>query len=153
MPPVLRFASACIGLLLLHLALAPAIAHAQEGATQSVPALVRTMPASEAASTRPVNRTAPSEVRPVSYLTDRELIQTVGFMLFGLIVLVIEYLLLRRVNADPDQILRVFSMTLILVGTLIAVSAGFRLEQTAAAIGLFGTVAGYVLGRSDAAKS
>lgn len=117
-----------------------------------LPTTVRTISATEAGSGRTVNRMPPTEVKSASYLTDRELVQTTVFLVFGLIVLFIEYLLLRRANADADQILKVFCMTLIIVGTLVAVSAGFRLEQTAAAIGLFGTVAGYLLGKRDAPK-
>lgn len=116
------------------------------------PPTVVTSISSSAATSRPVNRVAPSETRSATYMTDRELIQTTAFLVFALIVLIIEYFLLRATNADAEQILRVFSMTLILNGTLIAISAGFRLEQTSGAIGLFGTVAGYILGRQDAAK-
>lgn len=119
----------------------------------ALPTTIRTLSATAASAATPVNRMPPTEIKSVSFITDRELLQTTVFLLFGLIVLFIEYLLLHRANADADQILKVFCMTLIIVGTLVAVSAGFRLEQTAAAIGLFGTVAGYLLGKRDAPKT
>ena len=40
-----------------------------------------------------------------------------------------------------------FGVTLILVGTLFAITAGFSAEDIGPALGLFGTVAGYLLGR------
>jgi hypothetical protein len=41
----------------------------------------------------------------------------------------------------------VYAVTLIIVGTLFAITAGFDSNQIAPAMGLFGTIAGYLLGK------
>ena len=49
----------------------------------------------------------------------------------------------------PEDILRIVVTTLVICGTLFFVAAGFSSEQIAPAIGLFGTVVGYLLGTRD----
>jgi hypothetical protein len=67
----------------------------------------------------------------------------------ALIALFMEFILLRRVpNLKAEDALRVFAVTLILIGTLFFISAGFDSKQIAPAMGLFGTVAGYLLGKN-----
>jgi len=68
----------------------------------------------------------------------------------ALIALLMEYFLLRKLTAGlkAEDILRVFGVTLINLGTLFLVTAGYNSNQIAPAMGLFGTVAGYLLGRS-----
>ena len=65
----------------------------------------------------------------------------------------IEFWLLRRSALRADDVLRTFSLTLIIIGTLFFVTAGFDNNQIAPAMGLFGTIAGYLLGRRRAWKS
>jgi len=62
-------------------------------------------------------------------------------------VIFIEFWLLRRSALRADDVLRTFSLTLIIIGTLFFVTAGFDNNQIAPAMGLFGTIAGYLLGR------
>jgi membrane associated rhomboid family serine protease len=67
----------------------------------------------------------------------------------ALIALGMEFILLRRMaNLKAEDALRVFAVTLILIGTLFFIAAGFDSTQIAPAMGLFGTVAGYLLGKS-----
>lgn len=68
-------------------------------------------------------------------------------LLFGFVVVFVEYRLLRLRSFTSEEILRVFTVTLIIVGTLFALTAGFDSQQIAPAMGLFGTIAGYLLGR------
>lgn len=85
-----------------------------------------------------------------SILSQRELLLSGIAMLFGFVVLLIEYRLLRSVGADGDQVLKVVVVTIILVATMFIITAGYSSDQIAPAIGLFGTIAGYVLGRTTA---
>lgn len=87
------------------------------------------------------------------YLSSREFIITVVASGVGLVTLVMEFLMLRRLpTLRAEDILRVFAVTLILAGTLFFIAAGFDSNQIAPAMGLFGTVAGYLLGRSTGKK-
>ena len=56
-------------------------------------------------------------------------------------------LLRRPPRQSANEILQLLSINLIVTGTLFLISAGFSAEQIAPGLGLFGTIAGYVLGR------
>ena len=49
---------------------------------------------------------------------------------------------------QPEQTIRLLAVTLIVISTLFIITAGFDSEQIAPAMGLFGTIAGYILGRA-----
>ncbi len=68
-------------------------------------------------------------------------------LIFGLVVLLAEFLLLRKAKITAEEALRVYAVSLIIIGTLFAITAGFDSNQIAPAMGLFGTIAGYLLGR------
>ena len=70
-------------------------------------------------------------------------------LVFGCIVIYVEYMLLQKRESSSEDIMKTFVVTLIIIGTLFSVTAGFDAQQVAPAMGLFGTIAGYVLGRSD----
>lgn len=75
---------------------------------------------------------------------------SVIILMFGSFTVVVEYLLIRRMpDAKPDDALKLFVVTFIIVGTLIFVAAGFGASQIAPAAGLFGTIAGYLLGKES----
>lgn len=86
--------------------------------------------------------------RDHAFTTDREERLSFSILLFGFFVLVVQYLLLRRPpRQSANEILQLLSINLIVTGTLFLISAGFSAEQIAPGLGLFGTIAGYVLGR------
>jgi hypothetical protein len=75
---------------------------------------------------------------------------TVGF---GLIVLAGQFYLLRRVQSlSADDIVKNCSISIVIVGAMILIIAGYDSQQTAQAFGLFGTIIGYLLGRSSARR-
>jgi len=80
-------------------------------------------------------------------LTSFEFYLSLEILLFGLVVVILEYMLLRKKNVRAEDTLRVYAVTLVIVGTLFAITAGYGSEQIAPAMGLFGTIAGYLLGR------
>lgn len=67
---------------------------------------------------------------------------------FGLLALLFLYLISRKTGATPF-LLRVYVITIIVFGTLAAVSSAYTTDQIGAVVGLFGTIAGYILGRSE----
>jgi hypothetical protein len=80
--------------------------------------------------------------------TVREQVLSIAILAFGLIVLCVQYLLLRDDPHRPAQeILPLLSINLIITGTLFLISAGLSAQEIAPGLGLFGTIAGYVLGR------
>lgn len=70
-------------------------------------------------------------------------------LLFGVVVVSVQFALLRKKAFDGNDILKVFGVTLIIVGTLFLIAAGFGDKQIAPAMGLFGTLAGYLLGKAS----
>src|SRR4051812_40403855 len=58
--------------------------------------------------------------------------------------------LLRAKRANPDDVLRTFAVTLVIIGSLFAMTAGFSSAQIAPIVGLFGTIIGYITGRRTA---
>ncbi len=73
---------------------------------------------------------------------------TILIALFGCLALAFLYLLSRRMQ-DVSHVLRMYVVTIIVVGALMVVSSTYATNQIAPIVGLFGTIAGYVLGRSD----
>ena len=71
---------------------------------------------------------------------------------FGVIVILAFAILLWSKSAPPDLAFRALSITMIVTGTLFLICAGYTNDQIAPAIGLFGTIAGYLLGRSEAQR-
>jgi hypothetical protein len=94
-------------------------------------------------------------VKAKSFLSDFEFWLSAEILLFGLGVIVVEFMLLRHAQLTAEEALRVYAVTLIIVGTLFAITAGFDSTQMAPAMGLFGTIAGYLLGKraSEPVKS
>jgi hypothetical protein len=80
-------------------------------------------------------------------LTSFEFWLSLEVLIFGGLVILVEFILLRSRGAKAEEILRVYAVTLIVIGTLFAITAGFDNNQIAPAMGLFGTIAGYLLGR------
>jgi hypothetical protein len=57
--------------------------------------------------------------------------------------------LLRRIeNITADDIVRNCSITIVIISATLLIVAGYNSQQTAQAFGLFGTIIGYLLGRS-----
>lgn len=111
----------------------------------------------EAQTGIPTNTSAPppssaGAVKAKNFLSDFEFWLSAEILLFGLGVVVIEFLLLRKANVSAEEALRVYAVTLIIVGTLFAITAGFDSNQIAPAMGLFGTIAGYLLGKRSGSE-
>ena len=70
-----------------------------------------------------------------------------------LIALLMQHRILKGLqDVRSEDFLRAYSLTLIVVGTMLFVTAAFDTKQIAPAFGLFGTIAGYLLGTSSRRK-
>jgi len=88
----------------------------------------------------------------VSFLSEFEFWLSILIVAFGAFVILIEYRLLSKNHCTAGEILRMLAVTLILVGSLFLITAGFSSTQISPISGLFGTVAGYLLGRTTGEK-
>ena len=77
-----------------------------------------------------------------------ELQLTILIFVFGLISTAVFYFLVRSKQATPF-LMRIYVVIILIFGSLLVVSGGFGTDQIAPVIGFFGTIAGYLLGRSD----
>lgn len=71
-------------------------------------------------------------------------------LLLGSVSLFLPVYALRKHTITPDEVIRLVSVVLIIAGTLLLITGGFSAQQIAPAMGLFGTIAGYVLGKAAA---
>lgn len=113
-------------------------------------------PQSKDLANRPPDNLPTNPPEPVStskewaYLSSREFVLSVLVSLVGLVTLLLVFFLLKKVpKLKTEDTLRTFGVILIIMGTLFMIAAGFSSEQIAPAMGLFGLIAGYLLGRGD----
>lgn len=87
---------------------------------------------------------------PVSLLSNYEFWLTVSVLLFGVFSIVFSQWSASRLRkAEPEHVVRLLAVNLIVIGTLVTITAGLSDKQIAPAFGLFGTIAGYLLGRGE----
>lgn len=72
-------------------------------------------------------------------------------LVFGLIVIVMASGLIKN-GKEPEAILRVFGTILIIILAVFLIVAGYDDKQIAPAMGLLGTIAGYLLGKETKKK-
>lgn len=75
---------------------------------------------------------------------------TLTFVIIGFALVALGALLfMTRKTPATEHVLRVYVVVIIIFGTLLVVSSSYTTEQIGPVLGLFGTIAGYILGRSD----
>jgi hypothetical protein len=79
---------------------------------------------------------------------------TVSILAFGLVVVGLEVLvMIKRKRGWGPQSSQIVGLTLVVIAALVLVtSQQVQQEKASAAFGLLGTIAGYLLGRSDRNK-
>lgn len=95
-------------------------------------------------------RKAVDEYWTSRFIQSPPFILTVALLIFAFAIFVLYYFLFIRKEISSYQITRMSLITLIIVATLILIITGYDSEQIAPAIGLLGTIAGYLLGKSQA---
>ncbi len=70
-------------------------------------------------------------------------------LVFGVLVMVLMTVVLRKSNIQPDAVLRLFGTTIIIIGALFLIVAGYTETQMGPVMGLLGTIAGYLLGKNS----
>lgn len=87
--------------------------------------------------------------RKVMMLSSFEFWLSVLILIFGALVILAQFQLLKHLRSTANDVLKIFTLSLIIVGTLFSITAGFDAQTVAPAMGLFGTIAGYLLGRRN----
>ncbi len=82
-------------------------------------------------------------------LSQKELGGAAMVLVFSLICFAVAFLLRRLGQFSDENVIRILALVLIVTGTLFLVTMGYSANQIAPALGLLGTIAGYMLGRAD----
>ena len=72
------------------------------------------------------------------------------FLAFGVLVIVLQLLALSRVaHLTADDVVKNCALTLVVIASVVLLIAGYNSQQLGPVFGLFGTMIGYVLGRTS----
>lgn len=82
-------------------------------------------------------------------LTTKEFWLSVGILLLLLIILSIEAIIIRSAKFSEDATIKLLVMTIVILGVLFLFVSGYSDKQVAPAFGLFGTISGYIFGKSS----
>ena len=74
-------------------------------------------------------------------------------LIFGVVILFLIAWVMRKTVLSPDSVLRVFGTIIIIISSIFLVVSGYSDQQIVPVIGLLGTVAGYLLGKSSSNNS
>lgn len=106
-----------------------------------------TVPAeSEHFNPPPKETVSDSEKRP---MTELEVKLTYAVLIFGFLIITMEMVLTKLNKIDSQDSIKFIIITLIITGTLFLITAGYSNNQIAPAMGLLGTIAGYLLGKQN----
>jgi hypothetical protein len=72
---------------------------------------------------------------------------------FGIIVILLEIFVIKSKKIASQDVIKFITITLIITGTLFLITAGYDNNQIAPAVGLLGTIAGYLLGRINNSRN
>ena len=98
---------------------------------------------------------SPTGMSQVSLMNSREFWLSIFLLAFGCIVIAAQLFYLKRGGADgspavsPETVVRLTIVSMIIVGSLVLISSGYSSVQIGPVMGLFGTVAGYLIGKHD----
>ncbi|RMF01140.1 MAG: hypothetical protein D6772_05285 [Bacteroidetes bacterium] len=130
-------------ILLLSLWALQLAAQPEQGATSMNQPPVATTTVPEGVNLPPVDQ----DLVPTK--STQEVWLSLGVLAFGIIVVLAQAVIIARREEPVSQALKYLSVSLIIVGALFLVTAGYGNSQIAPIIGLLGTVAGYLLGRTQ----
>jgi len=110
---------------------------------------------------RPINKTPASSVKSQNIdtdsnkfwlLTDKETKLAYAVLLFLFAIVVIEVWLIYKMKVDGDNAIKLLVTTLVLMSILFIIMTGYDDKVLAPSFGLFGTVLGYLFGRTQQTK-
>ena len=90
-----------------------------------------------------------SEAKPMTLF---EFQLSIIVLSFGFIIVLIEVFLIKIRRISSEDSIKFITITLIITSTLFLITAGYSNNQIAPAVGLLGTIAGYLLGKMNNTK-
>lgn len=90
---------------------------------------------------------AEADEKMILPLTDLEFNLSIIVLVFGLVITLLEVFLIKQRKISGEDSIKFITITLIIISTLFLITAGYSNNQIAPAVGLLGTIAGYLLGR------
>lgn len=82
-------------------------------------------------------------------MSNQEIALSSQVLIFAFAIIVVEGAIIKMLNMDSASAVRLLTVTLILASTLYLTTAGYNSPQIATSTGLLGTIAGYLLGRTN----
>jgi len=116
---------------------------------QQVPETLTTVQLPEAIINPPPSTPPSSGAKVIVPLSRLEFILSVIVLVFGLIMVIFEGWLIRHKKINPGDTIKFITITIIITATLFLITAGYSNDQIAPAVGLLGTIAGYLLGKTQ----
>jgi len=95
----------------------------------------------------PAGASSHAPVPSSSFISAYEGELSLVIILLGVVVIIALSIVLRKKESLAEDVVRAYVLVLIIIGTMVLICAGYSNDQIAPAMGLFGTVAGYLLGR------
>lgn len=85
----------------------------------------------------------------IGWMTNKESVLASFVLMFGAFLAILQAFLMIKREFKAHEIIRLSGLTFIVISTLFIITAGYGAAQIAPAMGLFGTLAGYILGRTQ----
>ena len=95
----------------------------------------------------PIGTTTSPPPASQHFLSSAEGELAVAVIGLGILVMIGLTIILKTKSSSADDAIRAYAVIMIITGTMVLICAGYSNDQIAPAMGLFGTVAGYLLGR------
>jgi len=73
---------------------------------------------------------------------------SISILMFGLIVVFLEVYLASKKAISPNQIWKCLIITLVIISSLVLITAGYSNNQISGISGILGSIAGYLLAKS-----
>ncbi len=90
-----------------------------------------------------------STIKELTPLSSYEFYLSLIVLGFGAFALLLEVWLIHKKTIDQDSIIKFIVVTIIITATLFLITAGYSNNQIAPALGLLGTIAGYLMGKHE----
>jgi len=105
----------------------------------------------------PLNPSPPTPAVSSEYvkrgLSDIEFKLSAAVLTFGFLIILFEVLLIKTSKIASEEAVKIITVSLIITSTIFLITAGYDNNQIAPAMGLLGTIAGYLLGKVNSIPS
>lgn len=90
-----------------------------------------------------------STMKPDYFITKKEFWLAIAVLICLIIVLIFEFKLIKERQLDDQTAVRLLIVTMVILGSLFIIIAGYTDTQIAPIFALFGTICGYLFGKME----